>query len=63
MENKYVILAGQLSGPWGPVCAQGLPRCLKTRAVAEWGLLSAQHWGKGCTGKYQIRDLGVPQLC
>lgn len=24
MENKYVILRGRLSGPQGPVCAQGL---------------------------------------
>lgn len=31
MENKYVILAGRLSGPRGPVCAQGLPRCLGQR--------------------------------
>lgn len=38
---------------------------METWAVAEWGLLSAQHWGKGCTGKYQVKDLGVPwpRLC
>lgn len=62
MENKYVILLGWLSLCSGTTLVLGM----ETWAVAEGaGVLSAQHWGEGCTGKHQVKDLGMPwpRLC
>lgn len=67
MENKYMILAGRLSGPRGPVCAQGLPRCLGQRPGQKlsWGCSVHSTGGEEYTGKYQVQDPGVPwqRLC
>lgn len=64
-NNKYMILLVSRVNH-GPCLCSGSTSVLGTEAWAgaEWGLLSAQHWGRGVRMSTRSRTWGArPRLC
>lgn len=61
-NNKYMILlVSRVNHRTFCLCSGSTSVLgMETWAGAEWGLLSAQHWGRRCRDEHQVKDLGCP---